>query len=39
MMLTVCVVLFYCYREEFRQTYKEKHPNNKSVSVVSGYTR
>lgn len=22
-------------REEFRKTYKEKHPNNKSVAVVS----
>ncbi|KAK2966842.1 hypothetical protein RJ640_027801 [Escallonia rubra] len=27
-------VIFDEYREEFRKTYKEKHPNNKSVSVV-----
>ncbi|OWM81171.1 high mobility group B protein 3-like [Punica granatum] len=25
---------FFVFMEEFRQTYKEKHPNNKSVSVV-----
>lgn len=23
------------FREDFRKTYKEKHPNNKSVAVVS----
>ncbi|KAF6154365.1 hypothetical protein GIB67_026821 [Kingdonia uniflora] len=25
---------FFVFMEEFRKTYKEKHPNNKSVSVV-----
>ncbi|OAY60993.1 HMG1/2-like protein [Manihot esculenta] len=25
---------FFVFMEEFRQEYKEKHPNNKSVSVV-----
>lgn len=30
-------ILFIC-REDFRKTYKEKHPNNKSVSAVSSCT-
>lgn len=29
------VAFVYQYREEFRKTYKEKHPNNKSVAAVS----
>ncbi|KAI5071435.1 hypothetical protein GOP47_0013686 [Adiantum capillus-veneris] len=25
---------FFCFMEEFRKTYKEKHPENKSVAAV-----
>ncbi|KAL7166690.1 hypothetical protein ACSBR2_037370 [Camellia fascicularis] len=29
---------FFVFMEEFRKTYKEKHPNNKSVAAVSVFT-
>lgn len=36
--LRVNFVSFFIRREDFRKTYKEKHPNNKSVSAVSSCT-
>ncbi|XP_028125522.1 HMG1/2-like protein [Camellia sinensis] len=29
---------FFVFMEEFRKTYKEKHPSNKSVAAVSVFT-